>query len=94
MDAIDIDHGGIGTDTDLLSSRVGQAPTRPPGLTGGFFYGVVDEMLLQGFTSDDIGKIVGGNYCRVFGLGITQMLGFSLLSNMSSACRKVINLAV
>jgi hypothetical protein len=51
-------------------------------------------MLLQGFTSDDIGKIVGGNYCRVFGLGITQMLGFSLLSNMSSACRKVINLAV
>jgi hypothetical protein len=71
-----------------------KAPTRPARSDRRFFYGVVDEMLLHGFTSDDIGKIVGGNYCRVFGLGITQMLGFSLLSNMSSACRKVINLAV
>jgi hypothetical protein len=24
-------------------------------------------MLLQGFTPDDIGKVSGGNFCRVFG---------------------------
>jgi membrane dipeptidase len=28
---------------------------------------VVGEMLLQGFTPDDIGKVGGGNFCRVFG---------------------------
>jgi microsomal dipeptidase-like Zn-dependent dipeptidase len=27
----------------------------------------VDEMLRQGFTAEEIGKIVGGNFCRVFG---------------------------
>ena len=67
-DAIGIDHVGIGTDTDLLSSRVGQGTNRAwPGLTGGFFNAVVGEMLLQGFTPDDISKVGGGNFCRVFG---------------------------
>jgi membrane dipeptidase len=67
-DAVGIDHVGIGTDTDLLSSRVGQGTNKAwPGLTGGFFYALVGEMLLQGFTNDDIGKVGGGNYCRVFG---------------------------
>jgi hypothetical protein len=28
---------------------------------------VVGEMLVQGFTPDDIGKVGGGNFCRVFG---------------------------
>lgn len=32
----------------------------------GFYYGVVDAMLRTGFTEDEIGKIGGGNYCRVF----------------------------
>jgi membrane dipeptidase len=68
VDAVGIDHVGIGTDTDLLSSRVGQGTNKAwPGLTGGFFPAVVGEMLLQGFTPDDIGKVSGGNFCRVFG---------------------------
>ena len=36
-------------------------------MTGGFFPAVVGEMLVQGFTPDDIGKVGGGNFCRVFG---------------------------
>lgn len=68
VDAVGIDHVGIGSDTDLLSSRVGQGTNKAwPGLTGGFFYSVVGEMLSQGFTADDIGKVGGGNFCRVFG---------------------------
>ena len=68
VDAVGIDHAGIGTDTDLLSSRVGQGTNEAwPGLTGGFFHAVVGEMVLQGFTPDDIGKVGGGNFCRVFG---------------------------
>jgi membrane dipeptidase len=68
VDAVGIDHVGIGSDTDLLSSRVGQGTNRVwPGLTGGFFHAVVGEMLVQGFTPDDIGKVGGGNFCRVFG---------------------------
>jgi membrane dipeptidase len=67
-DAVGIDHVGIGTDTDLLSSRVGQGTNSTwPALTGGFFHAVVREMLLQGFAPDDISKVGGGNYCRVFG---------------------------
>ena len=68
VDAVGIDHAGIGTDTDLLSLRVGQGTNKAwPGLTGGFLYAVVGEMLLQGFTPDEIGKVGGGNFCRVFG---------------------------
>lgn len=32
----------------------------------GFYYAVVDAMLKTGFTEDEIGRIGGGNYCRVF----------------------------
>ena len=68
VDAVGIDHVGIGTDTDLLSSRIGQGTNKAwPALTGGFFYTVVGELLLQGFTPDEIGKVGGGNFCRVFG---------------------------
>jgi len=68
VDAVGIDHTGIGTDTDLLSSRVGQGTNKAyAGLTGGFFLPVVAEMLRQGFTPDDIAKVGGGNFCRVFG---------------------------
>ncbi len=68
VDAVGIDHVGIGSDTDLLSTRVGQGTNKAwPGLTGGFFPTVVGEMLHQGFTPDDIGKVGGGNFCRVFG---------------------------
>ena len=67
VDAVGIEHVGIGSDTDLLSSRVGQGTNKAwPGMTGGFFNVVVGEMLRQGFTSDDIVKVGGGNFCRVF----------------------------
>jgi membrane dipeptidase len=36
-------------------------------VTAAFFPAVVDEMLSQGFAPDDIGKVGGGNYCRIFG---------------------------
>jgi len=32
----------------------------------GFYYTVVDAMLKTGFTADEIGKVGGGNFCRVF----------------------------
>jgi microsomal dipeptidase-like Zn-dependent dipeptidase len=34
--------------------------------TSGFYYDVVDAMLRTGFTPDEIGKIGGGNFLRVF----------------------------
>jgi membrane dipeptidase len=68
VDAIGIEHTGIGTDTDLLSSRAGQGTTVAyPNLSGSFFSAVIGEMLRQGFTPGDISKVGGGNYCRVFG---------------------------
>lgn len=67
VDAIGIDHTGIGTDTDLLSSRIGGTNRAWPGLTQGFFPVVVAEMLRQGFTPEEIAKVGGENYCRVFG---------------------------
>jgi membrane dipeptidase len=68
VDAVGIDHVGIGSDTDLLSSRVGQGTNKAyAGMAEGFFPTVVGEMLRQGFTPDEIGKVGGGNYCRVFG---------------------------
>lgn len=33
----------------------------------GFYYAVVSEMVKQGFTDDEISKVGGGNFCRVFG---------------------------
>jgi membrane dipeptidase len=68
LDAVGVDHVGIGSDSDLLSSRVGQGTNKAwPGMTGGFFNAVVGEMLRQGFTASDINKVGGGNFCRVFG---------------------------
>lgn len=37
-----------------------------PGQPTGFYYAVVDAMLKTGFTADEIGKIGGSNFCRVF----------------------------
>ena len=33
----------------------------------GFYYAVVDALLKSGFNADEIGKIGGGNFCRMFG---------------------------
>ena len=68
VDAIGVDHVGIGTDDDLLSSRTGTGLNRAwQGMTGGFFPTVVEEFLRQGFNSAEIAKISGGNFGRVFG---------------------------
>lgn len=32
----------------------------------GFYYAVVDSLLKVGFTEEEIGKVGGGNFCRVF----------------------------
>jgi microsomal dipeptidase-like Zn-dependent dipeptidase len=37
----------------------------------GFYYAVVDAMLKTGFTEDEIGKVGGGNFCRVFDAATT-----------------------
>ena len=67
VDAVGIDHVGIGSDTDILSPRAGQSTNAAwPGLSGGFFKAAVGEMLRQGFTPGEIGKIGGGNFGRVF----------------------------
>lgn len=66
VDAIGVDHVGIGTDTDLLNATHGTNRAYA-GLSGGFFNAAKAEMQRQGFTADDTAKIGGGNYCRVFG---------------------------
>ncbi len=40
--------------------------------TAGFYYVVVDAMLETGFTQDEIGKIGGGNFLRVFGEAVKK----------------------
>lgn len=68
VDAIGVDHVGIGTDTDLAASYVLPYTNKIwPDMNGGFFFAVAGEMLKQDFTPDEIGKIGGGNFCRVFG---------------------------
>ena len=32
----------------------------------GFYYAIVEQMVIQGFTPEEIGKVGGGNFCRVF----------------------------
>ncbi len=68
VDAVGIDHAGIGTDTNLTSSNMLPYTNQIwPDQNGGFFYAVAGEMLKQGFTPEEIGKFGGGNFCRVFG---------------------------
>jgi membrane dipeptidase len=40
--------------------------------TAGFYYVVVEAMLKTGFTADEIGKIGGGNFLRVFGEAVRR----------------------
>ena len=40
--------------------------------TAGFYYVVVDAMLKAGFPPDEIGKIGGGNYLRIFGESVKK----------------------
>ncbi|HEY3744263.1 MAG TPA: membrane dipeptidase [Bryobacteraceae bacterium] len=68
VDAIGVDHVGIGTDDDLLSSRTGTGLNHAwQGMNGGFYPTVVEEFLREGFTAEEITKVSGGNFARVFG---------------------------
>jgi membrane dipeptidase len=68
VEAIGIDHVGIGTDDDILSSRTGAGLNRAwQEMTGGFFPTIVDEFLRQGLTTEEIMKVSGANFARVFG---------------------------
>jgi membrane dipeptidase len=68
VDTIGSDHAGIGTDDDILSSRTGAGLNRAwQEMTSGFFPTIVEEFLRQGFTTEEIAKVSGGNFSRVFG---------------------------
>ena len=84
VDVIGVDHVCIGTDTKLTQPSPrpgGNRPWRRAGertnqawqdQTAGFYYVVVDAMLKTGFTPDEIGKIGGGNFLRVFGEAVKK----------------------
>jgi membrane dipeptidase len=54
---------GSGKNPGRIGERTNEAW---PDQKMGFYYAVVDAMLKTGFTEDEIGKIGGGNFCRVF----------------------------
>jgi membrane dipeptidase len=78
VDIIGIDHVCIGTDTKLTPSyrpgggsqnneRIGERTNKAwQNQKNGFYYTVVDAMIKAGFNEDEIGKVGGGNFCRVF----------------------------
>jgi membrane dipeptidase len=84
VDVIGIDHVCIGTDTKLTQpggrpgggqqqARIGERTNQAwQDQTAGFYYVVVDAMLKTGFTQDEIGKIGGGNFLRVFGESVAK----------------------
>jgi membrane dipeptidase len=63
VEVIGVDHVCIGTDTKLTQHTNRAWPDQ----TAGFYYVVVDAMLKTGFTPDEIGRIGGGNFLRLFG---------------------------
>ena len=73
-DIVGVDHVCIGTDTKMTPPGGGQNRPRAGERTNqawqdqqfGFYYTVVDAMLKTGFTEEEIGKVGGGNFCRVF----------------------------
>ncbi len=78
VEVIGIDHVCIGTDTKLTPAYRAPGANQRDGRPGertneawqdqkfGFYYVFVDAMLKTGFTEDEIGKIGGGNFCKVF----------------------------
>jgi membrane dipeptidase len=58
--------GGSGSGQQPV--RIGERTNEAwAGQTAGFYYVVVDAMLKTGFNADEIGKIGGGNFLRIFG---------------------------
>jgi membrane dipeptidase len=72
VDAAGIDHVGFGTDTytGLRSPAAGNRRLTNhiwPDQRGGLVYAIAGEMLRQGFAPAEVGKVIGGNFCRLFG---------------------------
>lgn len=61
VDVVGADHVGIGMDWAI--ERINHIW---PDQREGMMYTVIGEMLKQGFTTEECGKIAGGNFCRVF----------------------------
>jgi membrane dipeptidase len=87
VDVIGVDHVCIGTDTKLTPPFGGRGGGRPgqqnarvgertnlawQDQTAGFYYVVVDALLKTGFTPDEVGKIGGGNFLRIFGEAVRK----------------------
>jgi membrane dipeptidase len=69
VEVLGVEHVGIGTDSDITSSDILPYSNKVwMDQSQGFFFAVVTEMLRQGFTAQEIEKIGGGNYLRVFAL--------------------------
>ncbi|MFV5695201.1 dipeptidase [Flavobacterium sp. LB3P122] len=74
VDVIGIDHVCIGTDTKMTPAYGGKNGDKIGVGTNetwkdqnaGFYYTVVEAMLKTGFNENEIGKIGGGNFCRIF----------------------------
>lgn len=72
VDVVGVDHVCIGTDTKMAtpegsSQRIGQQTNSAwENQTDGFFPTVAKAMMEVGFTEDEIMKISGGNFCRLF----------------------------
>ena len=71
VDAIGADHVGIGTDTNIAvpAGTQGDSTNKqfPDQGSAGYMFATANAMLKEGFTPDEVGKIAGGNYCRLFG---------------------------
>lgn len=61
------DKGPAGPDGGPPRARLGERTNQVwAGQQVGFYYAVVDALLQVGFTAAEIGKVGGGNFCRVF----------------------------
>lgn len=60
---------GVGQNSERIGERTNKAWQDQK---DGFYYTVVDAMLKTGFTEDEIGKVGGGNFCRVFNAATTK----------------------
>ncbi len=71
VDLIGPDHVGIGTDTSVVGGGfVPSVNRRWPDEKGGFMSALVEGLLASGFTEEDVRKVIGGNYRRVFAAAV------------------------
>jgi membrane dipeptidase len=65
--------GPSGSQPNQQHARIGERTNEAwANETAGFYYTVVDAMLKTGFNPEEIGKIGGGNFLRVFGLAVAK----------------------